>query len=99
MAKRGARRRVSKPKRTGVVKARPLLRAYAFGHALGLMSVVALLFYTIMVWFSDFNASIIIQQFPIKFSFFDWTIILGLIQTYVLSYIAGWIFVKIYNKT
>jgi len=80
-------------------KVKAKLGPYAFGHALGMVSVVALLFYTVMAWLSDYSGNIIIQQYPLTFSFYDWTIIIGLLQTYVLSYIAGWIFAKIYNET
>ena len=82
-----------------VTSAKTKLSPYAFGHALGMLSVVALLFYTVMVWFSDYSGAIIIQQYPLSFSFYNWTIVIGLIETYVLSYIAGWIFAKIYNET
>jgi len=74
------------------------LSSYGFGHALGVVSVVVMLLYAVMTWFGDFNSSIITQQYPLVFSFSDWTILLGLVQTYVLSYIGGWIFVKVYNK-
>ena len=89
-------------KRKSVVyetKVKAKLSPYALGHALGMVSVVALLFYTVMVWFGDYAGAIIIQQYPLSFSFYNWTIIIGLVQTYVLSYIAGWIFSKIYNET
>ena len=75
------------------------LSPYAFAHALGLISVIALLFYALMSWLGDYDPSIILQQYPITFSFNSWTILIGLVQTYVLSYIGGWIFVKIYNKS
>ena len=81
------------------VTSKTKLGPYAAGHALGMVSVVAILFYTVMVWFSDYNASVIIQQYPLRFSFYDWTLIIGFLQTYVLSYVAGWIFAKIYNET
>jgi hypothetical protein len=104
--RRGARRGVSRYRAARVRRhvssgegGKSKLRPYAFGHSVGLISVIALLFYTFMAWFTDYNASIIIQQYPIVFSLNNWTIIIGLIQTYVLSYIGGWIFVKIYNKT
>jgi hypothetical protein len=74
------------------------LNAYGFGHAFGIVSIIALLFYAVMSWFGGYNASIIINQYPLDFSFDDWTILIGLIQTYVLSYIGGWIFAKVYNK-
>ena len=75
------------------------LRDYAFGHALGLVSSICLLFYAVMTWFSSYTGEIIVEQFPIVFSFSDWTLIIGLVETYALSYIFGWIFVKIYNRT
>jgi len=80
-----------------LTSSRTKLSAYAFGHAAGIVSIIALLLYAFMTWFGDFNGSIIIQQYPINFSFDNWTVIIGLIETYVLAYIGGWIFVKIYN--
>ena len=74
------------------------LRAYAFGHAFGIVSIIALLFYAVMVWFGSYDGSIIINQYPLGFSFNSWTLIIGLIETYVLSYIGGWIFAKVYNR-
>lgn len=75
------------------------LRAYAFGHAFGLVSVIGLFFYGVMSWFSSYTGDVIIEQFPLSFSFNNWTLIIGLIEAYVLSYIFGWIFVQIYNRT
>jgi len=72
---------------------------YAFGHAFGMVSVTAILFYAVMAWFSSYTGTVIIRQYPIAFSFFNWTIIIGLLQTYVLSYIGGWIFAKVYNES
>jgi len=88
--RRGAKRTMSSMSR---------LSPYAFGHALGIVSVLALLLYAVMVWFSNYSGAVIIQQYPIAFSFNSWTLIIGLIETYVLSYIGGWIFVKVYNVT
>jgi hypothetical protein len=72
---------------------------FAIGHSLGLVGVLVMLLYSIMAWFSSFNETLIASQFPLRFSFFDWTIIIGLIQIYVLCYIGGWIFAKGYNQT
>ena len=72
---------------------------YALGNALGILSVIALLFYAVMVWFGSYNANFIIQQYPIPFKFSTISLLLGLIQTYVLSYIGGWILAKIYNSS
>ena len=74
------------------------LRPYAFGHAFGIVSVLALILYAVMVWFGSYDGTIIINQYPLGFSFDNWTIIIGLIETYVLSYIGGWIFAKVYNS-
>jgi len=74
------------------------LSPYAFGHSFGILSVIALLFYAFMSWFAGYDSSFILRQYPLGFSFNDWTILIGIVQTYVMSYIGGWIFVKMYNK-
>jgi hypothetical protein len=89
-------------------KARPVRRVnprsgmrlspYAFGHSFGILSIIALVFYALMSWFAGYDPSIIYRQFPLRFSFNDWSILIGIVQTYVISYIGGWIFVRIYNK-
>ena len=94
----GRRRKIARAVRSAFAPRSARLSAYGFGHALGIVSILALLLYAIMYWFGNFDASIILNQYPLGFSFDDWTIIIGLIETYVLSYIGGWIFVKIYNK-
>ena len=71
---------------------------YALAHSLGIVSAIALLLYAAMSWFGSYDSSIVINQYPVPFSFSDWTIIIGLIQGYVLAYIGGWIFAKLYNK-
>jgi hypothetical protein len=76
-----------------------VLSPYSFGHALGSVSVFALLFYMAMVWFAGFPGSIIVQKFPLGFSFTNWTVILGLIETYAMGYVGGWIAAKIYNRS
>jgi predicted lysophospholipase L1 biosynthesis ABC-type transport system permease subunit len=75
------------------------LSPYAFGNAFGVVSVIALLFYSVMVWFASFDVTVIISKYPLGFSFDDWTILIGLAQTYAMSYVGGWIFARIYNKT
>lgn len=75
------------------------LSPYGFGHALGIVSAIALLFYAVMIWFGSFDSSLITSKYPLSFSFSNWTLLIGLIQTYVLSYIGGWIFAKVYNRT
>ena len=75
------------------------LSAFALGHALGIVSIVALILYAVLSWFSGFNSAIIIGQYPIGFSFNDWTIIIGVIEAYVIGYIGGWILAKVYNMT
>lgn len=74
------------------------LNAFAFGNALGKVAVIMVLVYAVMVWFGGFDGSVITSQFPLSFSFGSWTVILGLIEAYVMGYVFGWIFVKIYNK-
>jgi uncharacterized integral membrane protein len=91
-----------KRKRTrvkAVVPSISRLSSYAFGHSFGLVSVLGMLLYTIMAWFSNFNPAFVTNQYPLSFSVYDWTLIVGLLQTYVLGYIGGWIFAKIYNQT
>ena len=75
------------------------LRPYAIGNALGIVSLLCLLFYAVMSWFSNYDASVIIQQYPIGFSFENWSILIGLVQTYVFGYVFGWIFTRIYNRS
>ncbi|PIN89462.1 hypothetical protein COU60_03640 [Candidatus Pacearchaeota archaeon CG10_big_fil_rev_8_21_14_0_10_34_76] len=75
------------------------LSKYAFANSLGLVSGLIILIYAIMSWLSDFDTLAIASLFPLPFSFNSITLIIGVIQAYVLAYIFGWIFVKIYNKT
>jgi hypothetical protein len=95
MVRRG--RKIVKAVRSAFAPRSAKLSAYGFGHALGIVSVLALLLYAVMYWFGSYDASIVISQYPLGFSFSDWTIIIGLIETYVLGYIGGWIFAKVYN--
>jgi len=98
MKKRTVRniRRVARAVRSGF--GAPRLSPYGFGQAFGIVSAIALLFYAVMFWLGDFDPSIIISQYPVSFSFEDFTIVMGLVETYVLGYIGGWIFARIYNK-
>lgn len=73
------------------------LRPYALGHAAGMMSIIVLIFYGLFVWFSDYDPSFIIEQYPIAFSFLDWTFLFGLLQSYVLFYVLSWVFARFYN--
>ena len=73
-------------------------RPYALGHAAGMMSMIVLVFYGLFVWFSNYDSSFIIAQYPIAFSFFDWTFLFGLLQSYVLFYVLSWVFAKFYNS-
>ena len=69
------------------------LKIYAFANALGIVSALALFFYAVMSWLdATYTGAVIIQQYPIPFSFNDFSLIVGIIETYVLSFIAGWIF-------
>ena len=74
------------------------LKPYAFGHAFGMLSMLSIVFYGLFVWFSDYDATFIVAQYPIAFSFYDWTFLFGLVQSYVLFYVVGWVFVKFYNS-
>lgn len=74
------------------------LKPYALGHALGMMAMVVLVFYGLFVWFSDFDTAFIIAKYPIGFSFYDWTILIGLVQSYVMFYVMAWAFARFYNS-
>ncbi len=74
------------------------LKPYALGHAAGMMSMLVLVFYGLFIWFSEYDSSFIIEQYPIGFSFFDWTFLFGLLQSYVLFYVLSWTFAKFYNS-
>ena len=74
------------------------LRPYALGHALGMLSMLMVVFYGLFVWFGDYDPTFIVAQYPIAFAFGDWTFLFGLVQSYVLAYVLGWVFVKFYNS-
>ncbi|MEK6847373.1 MAG: hypothetical protein AABY16_04375 [Nanoarchaeota archaeon] len=74
------------------------LRPYAMGHALGMMFLLTMVFYGLFVWFGDYDATFIVAQYPIAFEFNDWTFLFGLVQSYVLAYVFGWVFAKFYNS-
>ncbi len=73
------------------------LRPYALGHALGMMFLFMTVFYGLFVWFGDYDPTFVIARYPIAFDFGDWTFIFGLMQSYVLAYVFGWVFAKFYN--
>ena len=60
--------------------------------------LLATVFYGLFVWFGDYDATFIVAQYPIAFAYNDWTFLFGLVQSYVLAYIFGWIFAKFYNS-
>jgi len=74
------------------------LKPYALGHALGMLSMIVLVFYGLFVWFSNYQSAFIIAKYPIAFSFFDWTMLFGLLQSYVMFYVLGWVLAKLYNS-
>lgn len=74
------------------------LSPYALGHSIGIAGVIVLLFYAVIVWFGAYSGELIVGKYPLPFSFSDWTIIVGLIETYVFGYVTGWIIANIYNK-
>jgi hypothetical protein len=76
-----------------------LLGPYAFANSLGLTALIFTLIYAVMAWFGDYDAQVITGLFPVPFSFENWSILLGVAQIYVFSYVFGWIMAKIYNKT
>lgn len=72
---------------------------WALGHSVGIVSALFLFAAAFMSWVSSsYNADVLAVQYPIGFSVFDWTIIVGLIQTYVYGYIAGVILATFYNR-
>ncbi len=73
-------------------------KPYALGHAAGMMSMIILVFYGLFIWFSNYDPSFIMEQYPISFSFFDWTFFFGLLQSYVFFYVISWVFAKFYNS-
>jgi len=75
------------------------LRPFAVGNAAGSVVVFLLLLFAVLTWFAGFNPTPILEDYPLEFSFNDWTIILGLIEGYVFGYVAGWIFARIYNRS
>lgn len=74
------------------------LNPYAFANALGLIGIITTVVYAALVWFGGYDASVIIAQYPVSFAFDDWTFLFGIVQTYVISYVFGWIFARIYNR-
>ncbi len=73
-------------------------RPYALGHSLGMVSIISVVFYGLFVWFGDYDPSFIVAQYPIAFSFTDWTFVFGLVQSYALFYVLGWVLAKFYNS-
>ena len=74
------------------------LNPYAIGHALGLMSVLVLVFYGLFVWFGTYDPTFISVKYPLSFSFYDWTFLFGLVETYVMGYVLGLVFSRFYNS-
>ncbi len=75
------------------------LRPYALGNALGFVAIFSLVMYAILSWFAGFTPAIITDQYPLPFNFDDWTILMGLVQAYVLGYVGGWIIAYLYNRS
>jgi len=95
MKKRRVVRTETVGRRTSSVSA---LHPKRFAHALGMLALIAVVFFALFAWFGGFEGSDVTDSFPIGFSFHDWTFIFGLMQAYVIWYIAGWIFARIYNR-
>lgn len=75
------------------------LGPHALGRALGATAAIFLFIAAFMSWVNSYyNADTIAVQFPISFSVYDWTIIVGLIQIYVYAYLAGAIIATFYNR-
>ncbi len=96
MVKKTISKKVSTVK---ITEPKNFLSPYAFGHSLGLVSAILMLILAVMAWFSDYNGYLITEILPVSFSFTNWTLIIGLLELYVLGYIAGWVFAGLYNKT
>jgi uncharacterized membrane protein (DUF485 family) len=75
------------------------LNVHSVAHALGILNLIVIVFYAVFVWFAGYEGLYVARQFPITFNFNDWTFIFGIVQAYVLGYVAGWIFARIYNKS
>jgi|TARA_Y100000310_G_scaffold343370_1_gene450665 hypothetical protein len=75
------------------------LRAHAFAHALGILALISLIFYALFVWFGGYNGLEVASSFPIGFDFDNLSFLFGLVQAYVIWYVGGWIFVKVYNRS
>lgn len=74
------------------------LKVSALANTVGLVSALILVISAFFSWFSDYNADLLAVQYPIPFSVYDWTLIIGILQVYVISYLAGWVFARIYNS-
>ncbi|MEK6899117.1 MAG: hypothetical protein AABW79_03410 [Nanoarchaeota archaeon] len=97
MVKRG-HRLVRAFTRFGHVNAQ-LLGPRALGNAFGSVSSIFLLIAGFMSWVNSYyNADVIAEQFPISFSVYNWTLIVGLIEVYVFGYIAGFVLATLYNR-
>ena len=89
---------VSRDVRSVSAKSFTGLRPYALGHALGMIGLLMIVFYGLFVWFGDYDPSFVVANYPIAFGFTDWTFLFGLVQSYVLFYVLGWVFAKFYNS-
>ncbi len=75
------------------------LGPWALGHSLGIVAVIFLFVVAFMSWVSSYyDADVIAVQFPISFSVYSWTLIIGFIQLYVFGYIAGFVLATLYNR-
>ena len=75
------------------------LNARSFAHAAGMLALIAIVFYALFVWFGGYSGVEVASSFPIGFDFDNLSFLFGLIQAYVIWYVAGWIFVRIYNSS
>lgn len=75
------------------------LRVHAMAHSLGMISLIITIFYALFVWFGGYEGIYVARQYPITFDFNDWTFLYGVLQSYVLGYLVGWIFARIYNQS
>ncbi len=70
-----------------------------FANATGMLALIAIVFYALFVWFGGYDGTTVSSSFPIGFDFDNLSFLFGLVQAYVIWYVAGWIFTKIYNSS
>lgn len=86
-----------------VTKTYARLSPYSFANAAGILSALAIVVVYLLSATSSYNGQIVVDQYPLSGSLgieaTNFLMIITLIESYVLSYMAGWIFVYFYNRT